>query len=30
MVTNMVDINPTGSIITLKCSGINIPINTDC
>ena len=26
----MVDINPTGAIITLRCSGINTPINTDC
>lgn len=29
-VTNMVDINPTGSTVTLNCSGINTLINTDC
>lgn len=26
----MLDINPTGSIVTLNWSGINTPINTDC
>lgn len=30
VVTNMVDINPAGSIVTLNCSGINTLINTDC